>query len=349
MKTCPSHPYRLAKLIAGLGLMLTGPVTAQTFSTLYSFTAPSPSYPSTNGDGAAPIGGLVLSGCTLYGTASYGGISGGGTVFAVRHGWLSLYEPAKFCWQRWEWFKSFASLILSGGTLYGTTAIGGDHGCGTVFEVSTNGTGYQNVNSFSPISLAIISPKTNSDGANPLGGVILSSNTLYGTASYGGSSANGTIFAVHFNHNGFPPFTNLHNFTASGYPTFANSDGGRPSGGLVLAGNTLYGTAEYGGAYAGGTVFAINTDGTAFTNLHSFGTIVSNTDSDGASPRAGLILSGNTLYGTACKGGNSGYGTVFAVNTDGTGFTNLHSFIGSDGNAPEPVWFCRATRCTGRH
>ena len=30
---------------------------------------------------------------------------------------------------------------------------------------------------------------------------------------------------------------------------------------------------------------------------------------------------GRQLYG-----GSSGNGTVFAVNTDGTGFTNLHSF-----------------------
>ena len=56
--------------------------------------------------------------------------------------------------------------------------------------------------------------------------------------------------------------------------------------------------------------------------------IVSRHNSDGANPRAGLILSGNTLYGTASNGGTSGNGTVFAVNTDGTGFTNLHSFTG---------------------
>ena len=54
----------------------------------------------------------------------------------------------------------------------------------------------------------------------------------------------------------------------------------------------------------------------------------SDTNSDGAYPHAGLILSGNTLYGTAYGGGSSGNGTVFAVNTDGTGFTNLYSFTG---------------------
>ena len=66
---------------------------------------------------------------------------------------------------------------------------------------------------------------------------------------------------------------------------------------------------------------AVNTDGTGFTILHSF-----TGGSDGADPFAGLILSGNTLYGTARFGGSSGNGTVFAVNTDGTGFTTLYSF-----------------------
>src|SRR6266851_4913594 len=57
-----------------------------------------------------------------------------------------------------------------------------------------------------------------------------------------------------------------------------------------------------------------------FTTLHSF------TGSDGAVPMAGLVLSSNTLYGTTVNGGTSDNGTVFAVNTDGTGFTNLYSF-----------------------
>jgi uncharacterized repeat protein (TIGR03803 family) len=97
---------------------------------------------------------------------------------------------------------------------------------------------------------------------------------------------------------------------------------------LVLSGNTLYGTAFGGGSSGNGTVFALNTDGTGFTNLHSFN------GSDGANPQAGLVPSSNTLYGTAYQGGSSGNGTVFALNTDGTGFTNLHSFNGSDGANP---------------
>src|SRR6266702_1345685 len=70
-----------------------------------------------------------------------------------------------------------------------------------------------------------------------------------------------------------------------------------------------------------------------FTTLHSFTATSANssggyTNSDGAHPFAVLITnsSGTTLYGTAGYGGSSGYGTVFAVHTGGTGFTNLHSF-----------------------
>ena len=86
-----------------------------------------------------------------------------------------------------------------------------------------------------------------------------------------------------------------------------------------------------GGTNGNGTVFALNTNGMGFTVLHTFTATITdssfvNTNSDGANPDAGLILSGNTLYGTASAGGTYGNGTVFAVNTNGTGFTNLHSF-----------------------
>jgi uncharacterized repeat protein (TIGR03803 family) len=106
-----------------------------------------------------------------------------------------------------------------------------------------------------------------------------------------------------------------------------------PQAGLTLSGNTLYGTAYWGGTYNVGTVFALNTNGSGFTTLHIFswsegGTNASgvHTNSDGAWPQAGLILSGNILYGTATGEGSSGTGTMFALNTNGTGFTTLYSF-----------------------
>jgi uncharacterized repeat protein (TIGR03803 family) len=125
----------------------------------------------------------------------------------------------------------------------------------------------------------------------------------------------------------------IHTFTGQSTGG-SNYDGANPYGGLVQAGNTLYGTTEFGGTSSNGTVFAVNTDGTGFSTLHSF-----TGGSDGGQPFGALILVGNTLYGTTPDGGttsgtNSGGGTLFAVNTDGTGFTTLHSFTKSDGWRP---------------
>ena len=119
----------------------------------------------------------------------------------------------------------------------------------------------------------------------------------------------------------------LHTFSAGGalidldVVTLTNSDGMQPSAGLVLSGNTLYGTAPNGGISGGGTVFKVNIDGTGFTTLHNF-----LGRDDGFRPVAGLAVSGNVLYGTASAGGNSESGAVFRLGTDGTGFTTLHHF-----------------------
>jgi uncharacterized repeat protein (TIGR03803 family) len=201
-----------------------------------------------------------------------------------------------------------ATLLLSGNTLYGTAQYGGAGGNGTVFRVNTDGSSFTNLHSFAP------SPgdddlrgAPNSDGTNPSAGVVLSGNRLYGTTQYGGSNGAGTIFQVNTDGSGF---TNL------------QFDVGVPNAGLWLSGNTLYGTTTVGRTnFGAGSVFAIDTDGLGFTNLHCF-----SEGTNGFDPMAGVIMSGGTLYGAVAFGGPGHSGTVFAVNTDGSGFTNLHSF-----------------------
>jgi uncharacterized repeat protein (TIGR03803 family) len=97
-----------------------------------------------------------------------------------------------------------------------------------------------------------------------------------------------------------------------------NSDGGYPQAGLILTGNTLYGTTLGGGTNGSGTVFSVSTNGSNFITLYNFSAEATNhlginTNSDGAQPYAGLILSGNTLYGTTFVGGTNGSGTVFSL------------------------------------
>jgi uncharacterized repeat protein (TIGR03803 family) len=77
---------------------------------------------------------------------------------------------------------------------------------------------------------------------------------------------------------------------------------------LFFSNNTLYGTATGGGSLSYGTVFAVKTDGTGFTTLHSF-----TGGSDGADPIAGLIRVDNTLYGAAYLAGTSRNGAVFSL------------------------------------
>src|SRR6267378_8196876 len=82
---------------------------------------------------------------------------------------------------------------------------------------------------------------------------------------------------------------------------------------------------------------AVTAGAAGFTNLYSFSATSGNpsyTNSDGSEPNAALVLSGSTLYGTTSFGGSSNFGTVFKLNFDGTGFTNLYSFSGSDGKSP---------------
>ncbi len=155
-------------------------------------------------------------------------------------------------------------------------------------------------------------------GETPVSQLVQGPNgTLYGETFNGEGNSWGTVFAINPDGTGF---TNLF--------TFSYTNGAFPEGGLILSGNTLYGTT-FEGANGYGTVFAVSTNGLNFTNLFNFTNGI-----DGESPETSLLLSGNTLYGTAEGGGLHGYGAIFAINTDSTGFTNLYQFTSANGGNP---------------
>jgi uncharacterized repeat protein (TIGR03803 family) len=240
-------------------------------------------------------------------------------------------------------------VLLSGDVLYGTTSLGGNSGAGTIFKLNSDGSGFEVLHIFLPIPAANgLSYVTNADGLNPYAGLTMSGNTLYGTAIGGGSAGNGTIFSINSDGTGF---TTLHSFSGSSFSSdygTTNADGLEPWEGLIVSGNTLYGTTPVGGWFGNGTIFKLNTDGTGFTNIHSFTSYENNTAShlngfypDGTSLGGSLVLSGDTLYGTANSGGTWDSGTVFKVNTDGSEFTVLYSFsvvpnigVNNDGAGP---------------
>jgi uncharacterized repeat protein (TIGR03803 family) len=124
------------------------------------------------------------------------------------------------------------------------------------------------------------------------------------------------IFVVNTVASKAQTLTVLHSFTNT-------PDGATPFAGLLLSGGTLYGTTQKGGPNSAGSVYSVNTDGTAYQVLHNF-----TDEPDGAHPLAGLVLSGNTLYGATAQGGSNGFGSLFALNTNGDayGYSVLWSF-----------------------
>src|SRR4030095_10938739 len=108
---------------------------------------------------------------------------------------------------------------------------------GTVYKVNTDGTGFTIIYNFNGI-------RSKEDGAMPLGDLILSDNTLFGTTSWGGRLGHGTVFKINIDGTGF---TTLHDFTGS-------KEGRVPVAGLTLSGTILYGTTFEGGLFGDGTV-----------------------------------------------------------------------------------------------
>ena len=332
----PSHVYTRAGLfspslvarntsgasplaVVGLGTITVTNSPNAAFRTLYDFT---PAF------GSGPNGGLALSGSTLYGTTVHGGVSSLGTIFAINTdgtGFTNLFNNFNATYT--NGVEPPGGIIISGGTLYGTTYVGGLLGGGTVFAIGTNGMGFTNLVNFD------LNVNPNSP-AEPEATVVLFGNTLYGTTWYGGAYDHGTIFYVATNSS---TSGRLHDFYTPTYSPYINNyDGVFPSAKLICQAGTLYGTAENGGTYGGGTVFSVVTNQPgSFSVLHPFTTPVNGTNGDGAYSFSGLVLSGTNLYGTTSGGGTYGYGTVFAVSTNGFFFTNLYNFTGgNDGSGP---------------
>jgi uncharacterized repeat protein (TIGR03803 family) len=72
-----------------------------------------------------------------------------------------------------------------------------------------------------------------------------------------------------------------------------------------------------------------------FNVLYGFSPRQDFDNSDGVNPVGPLNFSSNRLFGTTSFGGVAGAGTLFSVNIDSSGFTNLHIFSGGgDGNQP---------------
>ena len=270
----------------------------------------------------------------LYGTTYAGGSQGLGTVFrtspngsggwttTVLHSFSGTPDGA----------NPYGGLLLDGaGNLYGTTYSGGGgstnctDGCGTVFEVSPNGSGGW--------TTKVIHNFNGSNGERPYAGLITDgAGNLYGTAYAGGSQGFGVVFKMSPNGSGGWTTTVLHNLGGG-------TDGQNPKAGLTFDGaGNLYGTTTGGGSLLWGAVFEMTPNGSGgWTEkvIHNFGR-----NNDGSIPQVGsLIFDGaGNLYGTCELGGSHMAGTAFEMSPNGSGgWTEkvIHNFgSGTDGTDP---------------
>ncbi|HEY2474407.1 MAG TPA: choice-of-anchor tandem repeat GloVer-containing protein, partial [Candidatus Cybelea sp.] len=200
-----------------------------------------------------------------------------------------------------------SSLVDFRGTLYGTTASGGNYSIsgGTVYSFTTSGA-EQVIHDFGP----------SKDGQGPASEPVAANGVFYGTTPYGGKYGSGVAYSLAPSGEEHV----IHNFGKV-------PDGKSPATGLTVFNGTLYGTTQGGGRHNGGTVFAISASGKEHV-VHNFG----KTFKDGRDPTGALIVVKGVLYGTT----SSGCGTVFSLTTNGEEKT-LHTFNCryGDGGSPD--------------
>jgi len=293
--------------------------SAQSVSILYTFTGEQ--------DGANPTSPLLLTHAgSLIGAAQGGGGNGNGTVFQLTpgaRGW-TLNVLHSFLGHTDGVLPNGPIIRDRQGNLYGTTFKGGAFGQGEVFELTrgSDGTWTNNI---------LYSFTGGDDGGEPASGLVFDKHgNLFGTAG-NGKYERGVVFELSPNGDGTWTESVLHAFMPLG-------DGKNPGGRLVLdrAGN-LYGVTVVATDSNQGIVFRLSPDGSGgWTEsvIYSF-----QGGSGGGEPTSGLILAGNTLYGTTFIGGDlscnppNGCGGVFQLRPNGSGGWNEEVIFPFSGGA----------------
>lgn len=283
------------------------------YAILYNFGA-------FGGDGQAPYAGLIqATNGALYGTTYYGGTNDDGAIFRIGTNGAGYAVLHNFTGAVSDGATPYARLIQGAdGALYGTTTSGGSNFDGTVFRISASGASYTVLHSFMGAP---------NDGAEPAARLLQGADgALYGVTDYGGPYGGpygiGTVFRIGVNGSGYAA---LYIFTGTG------GDGAYPYGGLIQgADGLLHGMTTYGGTNNYGTVFQIGTNGSNYAALFSF----TGAGGDGASPNGVIQGVDGTLYGTTTSGGTNGYGTIFQMGVNGTGYAVLYNFDYTSGYSP---------------
>lgn len=166
------------------------------------------------------------------------------------------------------------------------------------------------------------------NGSVPYGSLILDGTFLYATTFSGGTHNLGNIFKIKSDGTGYVDLFDFAHDTMQGYYPYCS---------LISDGTFLYGMTRKGGpgdtingSGGDGVLFKIKLNGMGDTTLIKFSCLA-----NGCYPNGSLISDGTFLYGMTTQSG-IGYGTIFKIKSDGTGYSKLHHFLGPgiDGQTP---------------
>jgi len=306
--------FKVNNVIQSNGTLFRIDTLGNNFTTLVEFQGQN----GPNNTASNPNGSLLFSNDTLYGVTSYGGINGAGNVFSILPDGSNYKDLYSFNGN--DGTNPESDLMRVGNQLLGTTIQGGGNGnsnaAGNLFSVQTNGTWFKELAYF-----------TNSNypnpGSSPSGPLIYDNNLIIGTTSTGGANSHGILFTLN------PNDTIIKVIHTFGKTNFAPNADLIPSKDKAL----LYGMTPYGGPYGSegsGIIYSIDTLGNNFKILYNF-----EGKPDGANPMGNLTLSldGSKLFGLTSNGGTgttspqtAGTGTIFEINTDGTGYEKIIDF-----------------------
>jgi len=196
-------------------------------------------------------------------------------------------------------------LLGQDGVLYGAAYEGGYPSQGTIFRVNPDGSAFRLLRRFS---------HTN-EGEWAWGLADGKDGYLYGTTLQGGALGGGTLYKISTDGS---ELTVLRNFREPepNYSVLPDL--------IVAKDGVLYGVMRRGETATAGSVFKMNRDGSAFTNLHQFGT-----SPNGSWPNRLIEGSDGLLYGSTAGGGKNSAGVIYSMGKDGSNFALLHHFEAS--------------------
>jgi uncharacterized repeat protein (TIGR03803 family) len=284
----------------GAGTIFSVNADGTDFKVLHDFTI---------ADGQQPYGTVVqASDGFLYGTATKGGTYEAGVIFKIKPDGSEFSVLYQFA----EEYPYGGLLLGSDGALYGVSESGGYEGLGLVYSIQTDGSNFTVLHSFS----------WTDEGGLSRGKLVESPDGwLYGTTLFPptGGEEWGNIFRLRLD--------------GSEFSVLRHSVGIMYGSLLLTSDGALVGMSQINGGMNGtqGTpiIFSTNTDGGDYKLLHELSPPTYGN-------QLGELIEGpdKKLYGMFFEGGVYGYGSLFEMNPDGTGFTDLFSFNGAPGALP---------------